>query len=350
MCAVVLLAVVCPATNRPENAQQIPFNFGQNVVPVYEGWERNPDGSVAMIFGYFNRNYREELSVPVGADNEIQPGGPDRGQPTFFYPRRQEFQFRVPVPKDWGNKDVIWTLTVRGKTEKAFGSLLPMYEVDRQLIAKNIGSGGFGLRWLPRMTTDNQNRSPSTVITLLNAVTLRATVSDDRIPKAVSRRPRERQRGSGLDQRSTGAGRTASASRAVSDVGSIPRPRQGDVRAQRISGGDQRRNGHGERALQPAGHVRAARRRVRFAAAVEAGRHRDGDRSEVSALTRSFARLWRSSRNFGRHPRRRPRVPCPPGRSFIDDPSNLGVAAVALADPAWHRLKVLPAWARLPAS
>ena len=35
---------------------QIRYSSGQNVVPVYEGWERNPDGSFNMVFGYMNRN------------------------------------------------------------------------------------------------------------------------------------------------------------------------------------------------------------------------------------------------------------------------------------------------------
>ena len=34
------------------------YASGQNVVPVYEGWEQNPDGSFNLVFGYFNRNYR----------------------------------------------------------------------------------------------------------------------------------------------------------------------------------------------------------------------------------------------------------------------------------------------------
>ena len=28
------------------------FDAGQNVVPVYEGWEANPDGSFNLVFGY----------------------------------------------------------------------------------------------------------------------------------------------------------------------------------------------------------------------------------------------------------------------------------------------------------
>jgi hypothetical protein len=185
---VVLVAGVLKTDAALVTAQQLPFNSGQNVVPVYEGWERNPDGSVSMIFGYFNRNYREELHVPIGPDNEIQPGGPDRGQPTFFYPRRQEFQFRVPVPKDWGTKDVIWTLTVRGKTEKAFGSLNAMYEVDKQLIAKNLGSASFGVDAANEDQPPSIKIAPPGVVVLPNTATLRATISDDGIPKAAPRR------------------------------------------------------------------------------------------------------------------------------------------------------------------
>src|SRR5678810_1000820 len=71
----------------------IRFNSGQAVVPIYEGWERVPDGSFNMVFGYLNRNHVEELSVPVGAQNGFEPGPADRGQPTHFYPRENHFLF-----------------------------------------------------------------------------------------------------------------------------------------------------------------------------------------------------------------------------------------------------------------
>ena len=45
------------------------FNSGQSVVPIYEGWERVPDGSFNMVFGYLNRNHVQELTLPVGAQN-----------------------------------------------------------------------------------------------------------------------------------------------------------------------------------------------------------------------------------------------------------------------------------------
>src|SRR5438045_2360480 len=47
----------------------IKFKSGQAVVPIYEGWERVPDGSFNMVFGYLNRNHVEELSIPIGAQN-----------------------------------------------------------------------------------------------------------------------------------------------------------------------------------------------------------------------------------------------------------------------------------------
>jgi hypothetical protein len=45
--------------------------------------------------------------------------------------------FRVPVPKDFGNKDLVWTLTVHGKTEKAYGTLKPDYKLEKQIIQTN---------------------------------------------------------------------------------------------------------------------------------------------------------------------------------------------------------------------
>src|SRR5438105_1930727 len=91
-------------------AAQLTFKTGQPVIPVYEGWETNADGSFNVVFGYFNRNMEEELDVPVGPDNTITPGPADQGQPTHFLPRRNQFIFKVRVPKDFGNKEVVWTV------------------------------------------------------------------------------------------------------------------------------------------------------------------------------------------------------------------------------------------------
>ena len=108
--AIVLCALL---TRQGANAQSLSYSRGQNASPAFEGWEENPDGSFAFLFGYMNRNWVEELDVPVGPENNLEPGGPDRGQPTHFLPRRNRFIFKVRVPKDWGDKEMIWTLTPR---------------------------------------------------------------------------------------------------------------------------------------------------------------------------------------------------------------------------------------------
>jgi hypothetical protein len=54
--AVLILAA---AQQLPTQIGQTRFDSGQNVVPVYEGWIRNPDGSFDLVFGYFNRNFKK---------------------------------------------------------------------------------------------------------------------------------------------------------------------------------------------------------------------------------------------------------------------------------------------------
>jgi hypothetical protein len=132
--AAVLIAAPCSA--------QIRYAMGQDVVPVFEGWERNGDGSFNFVFGYMNRNYEEEVDVPIGPDNALEPGGVDQDQPAHFYPRRQQYVFKVRVPKDWGKKDLVWTLTSQGKTEKAYASLMPVWEIDVGTYQQNRGGPG----------------------------------------------------------------------------------------------------------------------------------------------------------------------------------------------------------------
>ena len=91
-------------------------NAGQGVTAAYEGWFYNKDGSQSLLIGYFNRNAKQELDVPVGPNNRIEPGGPDQGQPTHFLPGRQYGVFAIRVPKDFGTKQVTWTLIANGQT------------------------------------------------------------------------------------------------------------------------------------------------------------------------------------------------------------------------------------------
>ena len=133
------LALVCTADSDVISgiSGQLKYRSGQTVAPVFEGWERNPDGSFNMVFGYLNRNYEEVIDIPVGPENNIEPGGPDQGQPTHFLTRHRHFVFRVTVPPDFGNKELVWALTTRGETGKAYATLIPEYEVDKRTIMQN---------------------------------------------------------------------------------------------------------------------------------------------------------------------------------------------------------------------
>ena len=161
---------------------QLRFDRGQNVAPVFEGWETNPDGTFTLVFGYLNRNYEEMPEVPVGPNNRFEPGPADRGQPTRFYPRRQQFIFTVQVPADWGEQDLVWTLTANGRTDQAVGSLWPTWEIDDGVVKANRGMGINGA------PADNQMPSISVVggtalsVTRPDTLTLTAVVGDDGIP------------------------------------------------------------------------------------------------------------------------------------------------------------------------
>ncbi len=176
---------------------QIQYATGQNVVPVYEGWKKNPDGSTTMVFGYMNRNHEEELDVPVGDANRFEPGDGDRGQPTHFFTRRQQFVFEVVLPPDWGKQDLVWTLTANGRTDKAYGSLLPGYELSDVVIRENriqdMGRGGGEPNRAPAIALDGAARR---TVAVGEAINLVVSVSDDGFPT-----PRPRRTGSGAAAR-----------------------------------------------------------------------------------------------------------------------------------------------------
>lgn len=168
---------------------QIRYSSGQDVVPVFEGWDRNPDGSFNMVFGYMNRNYEEQLEIPVGLNNKVEPGEPDQKQPTHFYPRRQEFVFKIKVPADWGNKDLVWTLVSRGKTEKAYGSLMPVYELGNLVYLENRkGAASLTYPEQPNKAPRIEMIGPAqSTVAPGEQLTLAVQVTDDGYPKPVIR-------------------------------------------------------------------------------------------------------------------------------------------------------------------
>jgi hypothetical protein len=155
---------------------------GQNVQPFYEGWQRYPDGSISMWFGYLNRNFKEQVDVPIGPNNAFDPGG-DRGQPTRFYPRRQQFVFKIDLPKDWDkDKKLVWTVTAHGRSSSATGWMQPEWEVDDGVRQMNVSLGA-----TPPVDPPNAapsiTGSPDQAIEFGKSLHLTASATDDGLPK-----------------------------------------------------------------------------------------------------------------------------------------------------------------------
>jgi hypothetical protein len=163
------------------------YNSGQSVQPIFEGWSHNEDGSFAMHFGYLNRNYVQELHAPIGPGNSIEPGAADQGQPTYFYPRFNHHIFSVTVPKDWGKKELIWTVTSNGRTERAVAWLQPEWEISP--VGREEGEDAADKNEPPRIGAVAVS---STLVALSTGtqVTLTIVAADDGLPP-----PRKRQRG-----------------------------------------------------------------------------------------------------------------------------------------------------------
>ncbi len=182
------LTAVVSLTAPPVGHAQQSFASGQNIAPAYEGWEQNADGSFNLVFGYMNRNWEEVIDVPIGPENTIAPGGPDHGQPTRFYPRRNRFTFRVRVPADFGDKELVWTLTSNGRTEQAYATLKRDYFIDDLVVQANNGAAGAA-----GATPELEHNAPPSLtlrgeptrsVRAGEPLSLAAVVTDDGVPRA----------------------------------------------------------------------------------------------------------------------------------------------------------------------
>lgn len=115
---------------------------GQRVVPFFDGFYENADGTVTLSFGYSNLNATEVVEIPVGPNNFIEPKEFDGKQPTSFPPvsgggptgarrDRERGVFTVNIPATFKG-DVVWTIRHAGQTNKVPG---------------RTRTGAYGLRW-----------------------------------------------------------------------------------------------------------------------------------------------------------------------------------------------------------
>src|SRR5262249_11380501 len=132
--AAVMIAIAVVVRTLPVSSQGLQReprrDSGASVTGAFEGWFRNADGTYSLLLGYFNRNQKQELDIPIGPNNHIDPGGPDRGQPTHFLSGRQYGLFVVKVPADFGKDKITWTLVANGQTTAIPASLHVDYEIS----------------------------------------------------------------------------------------------------------------------------------------------------------------------------------------------------------------------------
>lgn len=218
------------------HAQVLTYSKGQPISAAYEGWEVDPDGAKYFMFGYENKNWEEEMDIPVGAENGFQPGPIDRGQPTHFYPRRNRYVFRVPVPKQFTERDeLVWTLTTHGRTSKAYASLRPDLILDD--VAKGNDTGASGMSSSPETRANKPpvieiEGSKTRTVKVGQPLVLVAKVTDDGVPKATTEeqaRNRTRRNVSTTTGTEAGSGAPAASgagpgSAAVSPASETPEP------------------------------------------------------------------------------------------------------------------------------
>jgi hypothetical protein len=133
--ALVVAVTSCLVTaSAPHTSAQLPLQppreSGQSITPAFEGWFKNDDGTFTLLVGYFNRNQKETLEIPVGPNNRIEPGGPDMGQPTQFLPRRQWGVLTIKVPADFGTKRLTWTIVAHNQPMSIPLGLTKGYQVE----------------------------------------------------------------------------------------------------------------------------------------------------------------------------------------------------------------------------
>ncbi len=103
-----------------------PFEPEAEVVPIFECYVEQADGTYTAFFGYENSTVGEdgelvEITVPFGADNALSPVALDGVQPTSFgfpdvvdgRPGRTAFEDVEPnafIVEGWDGSDIVWTL------------------------------------------------------------------------------------------------------------------------------------------------------------------------------------------------------------------------------------------------
>lgn len=114
---------------------------GQAIIPLFDGWYPNEDGSKTICFGHFNMNTEQTFDIPVGEDNYLETDFPGldlstANIPTHFDPLPVAYRhvfcgFTVTVPAEFNtNHRITWHLSSNRFDLNTPGKVIPPYVMD----------------------------------------------------------------------------------------------------------------------------------------------------------------------------------------------------------------------------
>ena len=116
-------------------------SHGQPVIPLFDGWYPNEDGSHTICFGFCNMNTEQALDIPLGSDNYLTTDYPgldlsDALLPTHFDPLPPAYRhvfcaYSIRVPAGFNTTHrITWHLTANGQSLEVPGKVIPSYVLD----------------------------------------------------------------------------------------------------------------------------------------------------------------------------------------------------------------------------
>lgn len=112
---------------------------GQPVIPLFDGWFPNPDGTRTLCYSFFNLNTEQSLTIPLGEKNYLDDERFSAQLPTHFDPLPPRYRhkfcvFTVTVPADFSSSEtIVWHLSSAGEDLKIPGHILPPFVLDEPI-------------------------------------------------------------------------------------------------------------------------------------------------------------------------------------------------------------------------
>lgn len=145
-----LLSLLCTPFTQLTVAQQISITEhtwsadlirprGQPVIPLFDGWFPNPDGTRTLCYSFFNLNTEQSLTIALGEKNYLSDTRFAAQLPTHFDPLPPRYRhkfcvFTITVPADFSSSEtIVWHLSSAGEELKIPGHIKPPFVLDEPI-------------------------------------------------------------------------------------------------------------------------------------------------------------------------------------------------------------------------